>query len=95
MKEYKSFSELKEEFGDNYDFKADKMEISMIEEIDELEETLKYYKNKASRLQQENKKLKANWNKLKERLKKEGIEINTREYGTFDAISKDVIFEIM
>lgn len=60
MSEFKSFLKLKEEFGDNYDFKADKMEISMIEEIDELEETLKYYKNKASRLKQENKKLKAN-----------------------------------
>lgn len=38
-------------------------------EIDELEETLKYYKNKASRLKQENKKLQNNWNTLKTWLK--------------------------
>lgn len=48
------------------------------------------------KLQSENKKikkLKNNWEKLKEYIKEEGFEINTREYGSFDVISKDVIIE--
>lgn len=36
-----------------------------------------------------------NWNKLKEYIKEEGFEVNTREYGSLDAISKDVMIEKM
>lgn len=52
MNNYKSFSELKEELGNNYDFKLYEMGISALKEIENL--------------QQENKQLKNNWNKLKE-----------------------------
>lgn len=51
MKDYKSFSELKEELGDNYDFKLYEMGISVLKEVEQL--------------QQENQELKDNWNKLK------------------------------
>ena len=54
MNNYKSFSELKEELGNNYDFKLYEMGISALKEIENL--------------QQENKQLKDNWNKLKEYL---------------------------
>ena len=46
-------------------------------------------------LKKENKQLKNNWNKLKEYIKEEGFEINTKEYGFLDVISKDVIIEKM
>lgn len=36
-----------------------------------------------------------NWNKLKEYIKEEGFEIKTKEYGSLDVISKDVIIEKM
>ncbi len=55
MNNYKSFSELKEELGNNYDFKLYEMGISALKEIENL--------------QQENQQLKDNWNKLKECLK--------------------------
>lgn len=44
-------------------------------------------------LQQVSKHLKDNWNKLKEVFEKEGFEVNTKEYGTMEVISKDLIFE--
>ena len=57
MNNYKSFSELKEELGNNYDFKLYEMGISALKEIENL--------------QQENKQLKDNWNKLKKWLYEE------------------------
>ena len=57
MNNYKSFSELKEELGNNYDFKFYEMGISALKEIENL--------------QQENKQLKDNWNKLKKWLYEE------------------------
>ena len=51
MNNYKSFSELKEELGNNYDFKLYEMGISALKEIENL--------------QQENKQLKNQWCKLK------------------------------
>lgn len=59
MNNYKSFSELKEELGNNYDFKLYEMGISALKEIENL--------------QQENKQLKDNWNKLKEYIRKNVI----------------------
>ena len=44
---------------------------------------------------EENKQLKNNWNKLKEFISEEGFEINTKEYGSLDVISKDIIIEKM
>lgn len=46
-------------------------------------------------LQQENKQLKDNWDKLRELILEEGFEINTREYGSLDVIDKNVILEKM
>lgn len=57
MNNYKSFSDLKEELGNNYDFKLYEMGISALKEIENL--------------QQENKQLKDNWNKVKEYIKQE------------------------
>lgn len=47
------------------------------------------------RLQQENKQLKDNWDKLRELILEEGFEINTREYGSLDVIDKNVILDKM
>lgn len=57
MNNYKSFSDLKEELGNNYDFKLYEMGISALKEIENL--------------QQENKQLKDNWIKLKKFIKTE------------------------
>lgn len=56
MNNYKSFSELKEELGNNYDFKLYEMGISALKEIENL--------------QQENKQLKDNWNIIKQEILK-------------------------
>lgn len=56
MNNYKSFSELKEELGNNYDFKLYEMGISALKEIENL--------------QQENKQLKDNWNIIKQEMLK-------------------------
>ena len=65
MNNYKSFSELKEELGNNYDFKLYEMGISALKEIENL--------------QQENKELKDNWNKLKEYLHNVDVVIDYSE----------------
>ena len=65
MNNYKSFSELKEELGNNYDFKLYEMGISALKEIENL--------------QQENKQLKDNWNKLKEYLHNVDVVIDYSE----------------
>jgi hypothetical protein len=41
------------------------------------------------------KRLKDNWDKLREFILEEGFEINTREYGSLDVIDKNVILEKM
>ena len=56
MNNYKSFSELKEELGNNYDFKLYEMGISALKEIENL--------------QQKNKQLKDNWNIIKQEILK-------------------------
>lgn len=56
MNNYKSFSELKEELGNNYDFKLYEMGISALKEIENL--------------QQENQQLKDNWNIIKQEILK-------------------------
>lgn len=67
MNNYKSFSELKEELGNNYDFKLYEMGISALKEIENL--------------QQENKQLKNNWNKLKEYIKETKLKEFEKSYG--------------
>lgn len=65
MNNYKSFSELKEELGNNYDFKLYEMGISALKELENL--------------QQENKQLKSQWNKLKEYLHNVDVVIDHSE----------------
>lgn len=65
MNNYKSFSELKEELGNNYDFKLYEMGISALKEIENL--------------QQENKQLKNQWCKLKEYLHNVDVVIDHSE----------------
>lgn len=65
MNNYKSFSELKEELGNNYDFKLYEMGISALKEIENL--------------QQENKQLKSQWCKLKEYLHNVDVVIDHSE----------------
>ena len=51
--------------------------------------------NESVKIQEENQELKDNWVELKEFIKKEGFEINTREYGSLDVIDKYAIIEKM
>lgn len=44
MNNYKSFAELKEELGSNYDFKLYEMGISALKEIENLQEQVKKQK---------------------------------------------------
>lgn len=67
MNNYKSFSDLKEELGNNYDFKLYEMGISALKEIENL--------------QQENKKLKDNWNKVKEYIRETKLKEFEKSYG--------------
>ena len=46
MNNYKSFSELKEELGNNYDFKLYEMGISALKEIENLQQENKQLKEK-------------------------------------------------
>lgn len=46
MNSYKSFSELKEELGNNYDFKLYEMGISALKEIENLQQENKQLKEK-------------------------------------------------
>lgn len=85
MNNYKSFSDLKEELGNNYDFKLYEMGISALKEIEnlqqenkQLKEELEEYKNPNKyfkfankNVTDENKQLKDNWNKLKDYIKTE------------------------
>ena len=76
MNNYKSFSKLKEELGDNYDFKLYEMGISALKEIENL--------------QQENKQLKL-INKEYERLNKEngrGFKITSVKQYNIDELLK-------
>lgn len=51
MNNYKSFSELKEELGNNYDFKLYEMGISALKEIENLQQENKQLKDKLSKIE--------------------------------------------
>ena len=75
MNNYKSFAELKEELGSNYDFKLYEMGISALKEVEKLQQenerlngAIKTYDILLKSNVEENKQLKDNWNKLKEYL---------------------------
>ena len=74
MNNYKSFSELKEELGNNYDFKLYEMGISALKELENL--------------QQENKQLKEKINKLELLIEslKLGVTLNQEQEDLLDKI---------
>ena len=74
MNNYKSFSKLKKELGDNYDFKLYEMGISALKEIENL--------------QQENKQLKEKVNKLEILIEnlKSGVTLNQEQENLLDEI---------
>lgn len=51
MNNYKSFSELKEELGNNYDFKLYEMGISALKELENLQQENKQLKEKINKLE--------------------------------------------
>ena len=78
MNNYKSFAELKEELGSNYDFKLYEMGISALKEVEKLQQenerlngAIKTYDILLKSNVEENKQLKDNWNKLKDYIVKE------------------------
>lgn len=54
MNNYKSFSKLKEELGDNYDFKLYEMGISALKEIENLQEKNKQLQERIEYLERSN-----------------------------------------
>lgn len=76
MNNYKSFTELKEELGNNYDFKLYEMGISALKEIEKLQQENSQLKGSMETYDillksnvEENKQLKDNWNYIKKMLK--------------------------
>ena len=81
MNNYKSFAELKEELGNNYDFKLYEMGISALKEIENLQQEKSQLKGSMETYDillksnvEENKQLKDNRNKLREYLEKSWTE---------------------
>lgn len=70
MNNYKSFAEIKEEFGTNYDFKLYEMGISALKEIEQLQQANQELKSQLKGTThcydgEEHRKLENNWNELK------------------------------
>ena len=82
MNNYKSFAEIKEEFGSNYDFKLYEMGISALKEIEQLQQEneqlnalIKEYQKTLDEIMPEKMDIENNWNKLKEYMIKEQARI--------------------
>jgi predicted RNase H-like nuclease (RuvC/YqgF family) len=97
MNNYKSFSELKEELGDNYDFKLYEMGISALKEIENLQQENKQLKIQISAREEEYRKLEREFQELKlinkeyERLNKEngrGFKITSVKQYNIDELLK-------
>lgn len=95
MNNYKSFSKLKEELGNNYDFKLYEMGISALKEIENLQQENEQLKERMEYLERSNNRrediiieqrqeisdLEDNWDELKE-YAKEIISTDNELYGT-------------
>lgn len=95
MNNYKSFSDLKEELGNNYDFKLYEMGISALKEIENLQQENKQLKIQISAREEVCNRLESNWNKLKKWLEKElGDRINPNKdkwlTGVYDAYRETI-----
>lgn len=97
MNNYKSFSKLKEELGDNYDFKLYEMGISALKEIENLKQENKQLKIQISAREEEYRKLEREFQELKlinkeyERLNKEngrGFKITSVKQYNIDELLK-------
>lgn len=97
MNNYKSFSKLKEELGDNYDFKLYEMGISALKEIENLQQENKQLKIQISAREEEYRKLEREFQELKlinkeyERLNKEngrGFKITSVKQYNIDELLK-------
>ena len=95
MNNYKSFSELKEELGNNYDFKLYEMRISALKEIENLQQENKQLKERIEYLERSNNRrediiieqrqeisdLEDNWDELKEYIRKTKLKEFEKSYG--------------
>lgn len=95
MNNYKSFSELKEELGNNYDFKLYEMGISALKEIENLQQENKQLKERIEYLERSNNRrediiieqrqeisdLEDNWDELKEYIRKTKLKEFEKSYG--------------
>lgn len=84
MNNYKSFSELKEELGNNYDFKLYEMGISALKEIENLQQENKQLKEKLDCDLQwafKYEKQVDNWNKVKEYIRETKLKEFEKSYG--------------
>lgn len=97
MNNYKSFSKLKKELGDNYDFKLYEMGISALKEIENLQQENKQLKIQISAREEEYRKLEREFQELKlinkeyERLNKEngrGFKITSVKQYNIDELLK-------
>lgn len=97
MNNYKSFSKLKKELGDNYDFKLYEMGISALKEIENLKQENKQLKIQISAREEEYRKLEREFQELKlinkeyERLNKEngrGFKITSVKQYNIDELLK-------
>ena len=82
MNNYKSFVEIKEEFGSYYDFKLYEMGISALKEIEQLQQEneqlnalIKKYQKTLDEIITEKMDIENKWNKLKEYMIKEQARI--------------------
>lgn len=95
MNNYKSFSELKEELGNNYDFKLYEMGISALKEIENLQQENKQLQKRMEYLERSNNRrediiieqrqeinnLEDNWDELKEYCKETKLKEFEKSYG--------------
>ncbi len=97
MNNYKSFSKLKKELGNNYDFKLYEMGISALKEIENLQQENKQLKIQISAREEEYRKLEREFQELKlinkeyERLNKEngrGFKITSVKQYNIDELLK-------
>ena len=100
MNNYKSFSEIKEELGIDYDFKLYEMGISALKEIENLQQenkklngAIQTYDILLKSNVEENKQLKDNWNKLKEYLKSY-IKLMNNNPDIIEQGQLDILYEV-
>lgn len=109
MNNYKSFSELKEELGNNYDFKLYEMGISALKEIENLQQENKQLKERMEYLERSNNRrediiieqrqeisdLEDNWDELKEYLHNVDVVVDYSENYDGHFINYDELIDKM